>query len=236
MKQNDHDARPAFSVIIPAHNEESLISAALEDLRRFGPEIEIIVVDGSSSDATAHIARQKGAKVVCCPRNRGLQCNAGAREARGGVLVFLYADTRLPDDAVVRLREAFDEPAVKAGVFRLSFDLDHWVLRFYSFCNRFDSVLTRFGDQCIVARRDFFFEIGGFPAWPLFDDSEFLRKARRLTRVRRFPSAIVTSSRKFRQNGMLRQYLHDAWLMVQYLFGASPFDLARKYYSGGGKT
>ena len=95
----------------------------------------------------------------------------------------------------------------------------------------FDSLWTRFGDQCIVVRRSFFDKIARFPQWSLFEDVGFLQKARKITRIHSFPAKVITSAHKFRKNGFIRQQIYNGWLIVQYLMGVSPNKLYKKYYA-----
>lgn len=218
-----------FSVIIPTLNEEQSVAAAIRQVRRLHPSAQIIVVDGGSRDATVAEARALSAQVLCGPCGRGRQCNLGAAQATGSLLLFLHADTRLPDNAFEILRRRFANPAVKIGTFRLSFDHPGLLLSLYAAFARFDSIFTRFGDQCIVVRKSFLQELGGFPEWPLFEDVHLLRMARRRTRIHSFPAAVVTSARRFQQLGAVRTQLLNGWLVALYLLGTSPEVLARKY-------
>ena len=218
-----------FSVIIPTLNEEKLIGACIRHLRQLDPDMEIVVADGRSEDSTPRAARKLGAVVCSAQRGRGQQCNAGAVRASGDVLVFLHADTRLPDDVFVQLRAIFQDEKVNIGVFRLSLDTKHPLLNFYALCNRFDSVLTRFGDQGIVVRSSFFDSIGGFPDWPLYEDVRLLQKARKRTHIHLFPGTVTTSARRFLENGVIKQCCRDIWYLLRYLSGASPYRLAARY-------
>lgn len=220
---------PRFSVIVPALNEAGAITACVSRVRSLCPDAELIVVDGGSTDGTMARAKQAGATVHETAAGRGLQLNAGAALATGDVFVFLHADTRLPEDAFAILQRAFGQQGVQIGTFRLDFDQAHWMFEIYRALSRFDSVLTTFGDQCIVIRASLFERLGGFPEWPLFEDVALLQRARRHTRVQSFPAAVITSGRRFRREGILRQTLRNGWLMLQYLCGVSPQKLAVKY-------
>src|SRR5262249_18424664 len=127
------------------------------------------------------------------------------------------------------LTRFFQDSSVKIGTFRLSFDHPNSWLRFYAFFTRFDSMFTRFGDQCIAVRKSFFEELGGFPDWPLFEDVHFLRTARKKTRIVSFPASVVPSARRFSRIGMIRTQLLNGWLVLQYLLGVSPQKLAAQY-------
>lgn len=218
-----------FSVIMPAINEEDLIPASIQYLKRLHPAVEIIVADGGSSDNTRTAAEQAGALVIQSDAGRGTQCNAGAVAATRDILLFLHADTSLPEKAFPVLQQVFSDPAVQIGTFRLVFDWPHPVLRLYEPFSRVDSIFTRFGDQCITVRRSFFSALGGFPNWPLFEDVALLQKARRITRIHSFPAIAITSARRYRENGVVRQQLFNLWLMLLYLGGVSPDRLAAWY-------
>lgn len=218
-----------ISVIIPALNEAAQITTCIQAVRQIDPTVEVIVADGGSDDNTPRLARAAGAKVVNAPRGRGLQLNAGAALAGGDLLVFLHADTRLPANACTLLQAMFADPQVQIAKFRLSFDDPDWLLALASRLMWFDSLLTSYGDQCMVLRRNLFAALGGFPDWPLFEDVELFRRARAVTRVRVVPAHVVTSARRFRANGIARQLLHDFWLWLQYLVGVSPYEIARQY-------
>lgn len=220
---------PPVSVVIPALDEAARLGATLERARAALPGCELIVADGGSTDATVGLAAARGATIVSAPRGRGRQLVAGAAAARGALLVFLHADTLLPPAAGPVLARAFADPAVKIGTFRLAFDAPGLWYRGFAWCSRFDSVCTRFGDQGIVVRRDFYAALGGFAPWPLFEDVDLLRRARRRTRIHSFPAAVTTSARRFHRGGPVRQQLRNGWLLLRFLAGTSPETLAASY-------
>lgn len=218
-----------FSVIIPTLNEELHIARRIDEVRNFCPDAEVIVADGGSLDRSQEIAREKGASLTVSPKGRGIQCNAGAKIAAGGILLFLHADTKLPSNAFAVLERSFQNEKTQIGTFRLKLDIGPHVLSFVLACNYPDCVFTRFGDQCITMRKSFFEKLEGFPELPYFEDVELLQKARKFTRICLFPATVVTSGRRFKEHGVARQFLFDAWLMIQYFFGISPKLLAKKY-------
>jgi rSAM/selenodomain-associated transferase 2 len=224
-----HARQLTYSVIIPALNEAERIVQTIRSLCAEMGAAETIVVDGGSSDETAALSRREGARVLAAHRGRGIQCNAGARAAAGEILIFLHSDTRLPHGALELLNQYFAHPQVQIGTFRLQFDHPHWLLRFYAAFTRFDSIFTRFGDQAIVVRKSFFQKIGGFPDWPLLEDVHLLRRARRVTKIHSFPARVVTSARRFLKMGIVRCQLLNGWLILQYLLGRSPAQLAAQY-------
>ncbi len=219
-----------FSVIIPALNEAETIGICLSNIRSMGSKLEIIVVDGGSCDATALIAEKSGVKVLHTYPCRGHQCNSGAAVASGNVLIFLHADTILPVGTFDKLTEIFSKSEVQIGNFGIIFDKKHWLLRLFSFLARFDLGLFRFGDQGIAIRKPLFDKLGGFPEWELFEDMALIRKARKRTRIYRFPMSVTTSARRFLRNGVIRQQLINIYYTIQYLLGVPPRRLAEKYY------
>jgi len=138
-------------------------------------------------------------------------------------------DTDLPDDALQLIERRFEDPAVGAACFKLRFDNRHWLLGIYAFFTRFDSLFTTFGDQGIVIRRAFFKELGGFPDWPLFEDVELGRRTRRRSRIVKLLAAVTTSAERFERNGVVRQQLGNAWLILRFLLGATPESLTASY-------
>lgn len=221
---------PELSVIIPALNEAAVLPQTLARVRLALPDARTIVVDGGSTDATPQLAAQGGATVVSSVRGRGAQCRAGAAVATSDWLLFLHADTLLPVRAAAVIAAFQVRPGAQVATFRHRFGDGGQLLNASAWlATRCDSVFTRFGDQGILIRRSFYEALGGFDAWPLFEDVGLLQRARRRTRIHWLPATVETSARRFHARGMLRQRLLNARLMVQYLAGVSPFELAAKY-------
>jgi rSAM/selenodomain-associated transferase 2 len=219
-----------FSVIIPTLNEENHIERQIKHINKLNPETEIIIVDGGSQDATMKIAKQNGTKVIHTRPGRGTQQRAGGKIARNDILLFLHADTRLPDNVFTLIKQNFSDPTCIIATFRISFYPQHNLLKIISLFSRYDTPFTRFGDQCIVIRRDFYTHIGGFPEWKLFEDINLLEKARKYTQINSIPSQVVTSSRRFQKNGVLKQLLWNTWLILLYYLGRDPEKLAEMYH------
>ena len=218
-----------YSVIIPVHNEADLIVPAISYLKTLHQNLEIIVVDGQSTDDTASLAAAAGVQVVDAPKSRGVQCNLGRIAATGDILFFIHVDTRIPLDAFTQIEQTFAEKEVNIATFRMRFDQDHFWLNIYSHFTQYDSIWTRFGDQCIVVRKKFFDQLRGFPDWPLFEDVRFLEKARQMSKIHSLPGPAVTSARRFKKNGILYNQIRNALLLIQYQCGVSVHKLAEQY-------
>ncbi|NOT59236.1 MAG: glycosyltransferase family 2 protein [Acidobacteria bacterium] len=216
-----------LSIIIPALNE----AVALTRLALSLPPAEIIVADGGSVDETMPMAMNFGWQVVMAPRGRGTQMNAGARIARGEVLLFLHADTRLPRHAETLIEKALADATVCGGNFSLQFDGDTraaacltWLypfLRWGGMC---------YGDSAIFIRRTAFEALGGYRDFPLFEDVDLFRRMKRHGKFVRLAAQAVTSSRRF-EGRFLRTFAQWSCLQVLYWFGVSPHRLAQFYRS-----
>ena len=217
--------------MIPALNEAEHIAATLASVAR-QTGAEVIVVDGGSTDGTAEIARDALASsaVVTAERGRARQMNAGAAHATGGVLVFLHADTQLPDGALRMIREALRDAACAGGCFRTTFDdtqsvwMRLWQARMWMGWHRF-----AFGDRALFVRRTVFEAVGGFPDQPIFEDLDLVRAVRRHGHFRFLDAAVVTSARRYRRHGALRQQLRNVGLWLGWNAGVSPARLKRFY-------
>lgn len=221
--------RHKFSVIIPTYNAAEHIGKCLRSLRHSSNAVEIVVCDGGSTDTTVQIARELGAAVVQGPKGRGVQLNQGLKHATGDVLVFLHADSLVTGDFFAVLEDHFRNERLRIAKCRLAFDRAGWLLSLYARVARVDSLWTSFGDQGIVIRKDFFDELGRFPDWPLLEDVALFRKARNRTRILTLPVKVTTSAERFVRNGLIRQQLFNAGIILKYLRGVPPRDLAVEY-------
>lgn len=218
------------SVVIPALNEAVMLPQTLGRIRAVLPHAAVVVADAGSTDRTARVATEFGAATVSAPRGRGPQCRAGAQITSSAWLLFLHADTLLPLDAASVIARFQAQPNAQIATFRHRFTDGGFLLNASAWlATRVDSVFTRFGDQGILIRRSFYDSIGGFDAWPLFEDVALLQRARKSTRIHWLPATVETSARRFRARGVLRQRLLNARLMIQYLAGVSPVELAARY-------
>jgi rSAM/selenodomain-associated transferase 2 len=222
-----------ISVVIPVLDEAANLARLLPELRRACPGAEIIVVDGGSRDGTADVARgQAGVQLLEGARGRARQMNAGARQAGGDVLLFLHADTSLPDGAPVAIAAALADPAVVGGRFDVRFDSRRRVLRivawFMNARSRATSICT--GDQAIFVRRADFEAVGSYPDVPLMEDIELCRRLKACGRLAALRARVTTSARKWEREGPLRTIGLMWALRLLYFCGVAPARLYRWYY------
>ena len=227
---------PQLSVIIPALDEARIIGAALDAAARVRGRLETIVVDGGSADATAEVARGRGARVVTSRRGRGAQMHAGALAARGEVFWFLHADTLAPPDAAERIAEALRDPRAVAGNFRVRFDGTRRAARFLTWLYpRLRLLGLAYGDSGYFVRRAAYERAGGFKPFPIFEDLDLLRALWRQGRFVQADSFVVTSSRRFEGRSFALTFARWSLLQTLYWLGVSPHRLARLYRHVRGK-
>lgn len=218
-----------LSIILPVLNEAPLIAARLGDLRRDMPGAEVIVVDGGSRDATVEIARPLADRLIRSAPGRAAQMNAGAAAGAGGVLMFLHADTRLPEGAAHLVVEGLRATRRAWGRFDVRIEgrrrLLPVVAAMMNLRSRLTGVAT--GDQAIFVTRQAFEAVGGFPEIPLMEDVALSKRLRRLGWPLCLRARVVTSGRRWDANGVLRTIVIMWGLRLGYVLGAPPAVLAR---------
>lgn len=222
--------RQTLSVIIPVLNEAGNMRPLLESLQRT-PEVEVIVVDGGSTDGTKAIAQSFGVRVLTAAPPRSHQMNAGAAAAAGGMLLFLHADTRLPKSFLPLVHQTLDQPDVVAGAFELGIQGDKWGLRWVEWGVRWRSRFLQqpYGDQALFLRAEALREVGGFAEIPLLEDVDLVRRLKQRGRVAIAPARVLTSGRRWDKLGILHTTLLNQFILIAYRFGISPHRLARWY-------
>lgn len=226
-------AAKRLSVIIPALNEIggiAAILAAIQPLRAAGHEV--IVVDGGSHDETVSLAAPLADRIILCERGRSRQMNAGALQASGDILLFLHADTRLPDAAAHLVSSGLAHSGKSWGRFNVRLSgcqpLLRIVERMMNLRSRLTGIAT--GDQAIFVRREAFLAAGGFSDIPLMEDIVLSRSLKRtFGRPLCLSTPVTTSSRRWEENGILRTILLMWWLRLAYFFGVSPGRLIQHY-------
>jgi rSAM/selenodomain-associated transferase 2 len=220
-----------LSIIMPVLNEAARVEKALAALSPYRKRnVEIIVVDGGSRDDTPELAYPFADRVVAAPRGRALQMNAGAAIARGDVLLFLHADTRLPDDADRMVLESLARSELAWGRFDVCFDsggVFSLIAAAMNARSRLTGIAT--GDQAMFVRRTVFEARGGFPPIALMEDVALSARLKDAGRPLCLHARVTASARRWQAQGILCTVLLMWRLRLSYFFGADPAKLARIY-------
>jgi rSAM/selenodomain-associated transferase 2 len=233
---HEHGGEPAglpVSIVVPVLNEAAGITAALARLRGDFPGCELVAADGGSSDGTAELAAAL-ARVVRSEPGRAAQMNAGARHARGEVLWFIHADTRVDPGSLGQITEALADPDTVGGGLTLRFDQSSFALRYVAWTSnlRARHLHWVFGDQAMFIRRSVFDALGGFPGLPLMEDLEMSRRLHRRGRLALLPATATTSARRFTEHGTWRTLAFMQYLKLLYFAGADPQRIGDRYRAG----
>lgn len=221
----------ALSIIVPVLNEATRLDACLSRLMTLGDDgakVETIVVDGGSRDGSQQIAAKYPCRLLNSSAGRAAQMNAGAARACGDTLLFLHADSHLPEPAGLARLARTDW-----GFFRVALGGRGADLRLIERAINLRTGATRIagGDQGLFFKREFFDLLGGFPPIPLMEDIAICKLARRRAAPRIIGSPMTTSSRRWRERGVLRTVVLMWWLRFAYWLGVDPGRLHRLYYS-----
>jgi len=220
-----------LSIIIPTLNEEENLPVILKKLQSFRDHNhEVIVVDGGSNDNTVALARIGVDTVITSKPGRAVQMNSAAAVATGDVFLFLHADTVLPEDTADLISSLTGESywgyfSIRLSSQKLIFRLIEW---FVNFRSRWSSIAT--GDQAIFIERKLFNSIGGFPEILLMEDIAISRILKNTLSPVRFRSKVLTSSRRWEENGVVLTVLLMWKLRLFYFFGVSPEKLSQMYH------
>ncbi|MFI5367340.1 MAG: TIGR04283 family arsenosugar biosynthesis glycosyltransferase [Candidatus Binatia bacterium] len=219
-----------ISVIVPTLNEESVLAATLQRARQPGVH-EIIVVDGGSTDTTRAIAVALADQVCSAPRGRAVQMNTGAARATGDILLFLHADTWLPENFAQLVSTACAAPAVVGGRFDVTLEPSSPLLWLTGELINLRSRLSRIatGDQAIFIRRAVFETLGGYADMPLMEDLELSRRMKHAGGIACLRDRVTTSARRWQKDGVVRTILLMWTLRALYACGVSPERLAQVY-------
>jgi len=219
-----------ISIIIPTRNEADSIGRLLPELLAV-PGVELLVVDGGSTDNTVDIAKSLGAQVLSSPPGKAKQMNAGAEAAHGNILLFLHCDTKLAPGFVVQIEAALNQPEISAGAFQLSIDSKGFGLRVIEWLVNFRSKILQmpYGDQGIFVTTDMFFSVGEFPPQPIMEDFELMRRLRGRGKIKILPLHATTSARRWKKLGIMRTTVINQAIILGYLLGVNPEKLAGWY-------
>lgn len=217
-----------LSVVLPTLNEAANVGDLIERLS-YAPGVdELVVADGGSTDGTPELVRSSAVWLTRSGAGRGVQLNAGAREALGDVLLFLHADIVPPPDVTLQIREAIEAGSI-GGNFRLSYQgggfLGRWLEALAPFYRRLGRY---YGDSGIFIRRDAYERVGGFPEIPVIEDVVFVRKMERAGETAYLPGPMVSSPRRW-EGRPLRTLLLWGFMQAAFVLGTSPWRLATFY-------
>lgn len=224
------DMVPSLAVIIPCLNEEDNLRELLPQICSKA-DVEVIVVDGGSSDGSRVVAEGFDCRVVESPKGRGKQMNRGAGVARSPNLLFLHGDTRLPGNFPYLVRSALQQEDVAGGAFSLATDEDSFGLRLVCGGANLRSRLFKlpYGDQAIFTGRAHFEAIGGYPEMEIMEDYVFVKTLGRRGKIVILEEKAVTSARRWLNVGILRTTLINQLMILGYKFGFAPKKLAQLY-------
>lgn len=232
-----------FSIIIPALHEQEQINSVIENVRNqyYEGVCEIIVVDGDPAGSTISAIEISEIITKTAPRGRGKQMNIGADAAKGEVLIFLHADTRLPNDALEKINQVLLDERFVGGAFDLGIDSNRLFLKYIAARASLRSRLNRipYGDQVIFIRKDYFNKIGGFKEIPLMEDVDLMRRIKKdRKKIYILPYKAMTSARRWERDGALYTTLRNQLFIALFYLGVSPSRLAKYYWrhSNGSKS
>ncbi len=234
------------SIIIPALNESSSLSSTLRHLTLLDPPaLEVLVVDGGSHDQTVAIAQAAGVQVLSSPCGRSTQMNCGAEVARGEILCFLHADTRIPEDAIAVMEQTLADPKIAGGGFisvmagpqttRWGISLHNYLKTYYApllFRPHlfFRGLRLLFGDQVMFCRRADFWECGGFsPALPIMEDGDLCLRLVQKGRICQVNRIVQSSDRRVAHWGAWKATAIYLYIGVLWGMGVSATYLKRFY-------
>lgn len=216
-----------ISVVITALNEVENIGTLLERLKHMPGVYEVIVSDGGSDDGTIDLVHPP-VRLVLSEPGRGIQLNAGARTAKGDILLFLHADVLPPYDAAAQIEGATQQGYV-GGNFRLRYPGGGWLGRWLEIWGPIQRKVGRYyGDSGLFIRRDAYERIGGFPEIPVMEDVVFVQKMERTGRTAFLPGPVISSPRRW-EGKPVRTMLLWAFMQILFKLGVKPHRLARFY-------
>lgn len=221
--------KPYISVIIPTFNESGNIKTAIDSAKYI--DTEIIVVDGGSIDDTVEKARESGAHVITGPKGRARQQNFGAKRALGKVLLFLHADTLLPEDYTSYVFDALMDKRVAAGAFKFKTDYSHPFMTLVELGANIRSKFFNlpYGDQALFLYKTTFNLMDGFPDVAIAEDLYITKKLSSAGKIVIVPIPIVTSGRRWKKRGPIRTWLINTIILAGCKLGISPKKLKSLY-------
>nr|WP_319493228.1 TIGR04283 family arsenosugar biosynthesis glycosyltransferase [uncultured Desulfobacter sp.] len=228
---------PVISVIIPVYREADCINRTIDKLKSSVSQmlwaIEIIVVDGEPEKSTLQAIKDPDIIKRASPAGRGVQMNHGARAATADLLLFLHADTVLPENALKTILDISRDKGVTAGAFDLAIGDAHPAFRIIEKGATLRSRITRipFGDQAIFFKSECFWALGGYKSIALMEDVDIMLRLRKKGyKIRFISDPVVTSARRWKKEGMIYTTFRNWMLQLLFYFGVSPEKLKAYYH------
>lgn len=225
-------AQSQLAIVVPMLNEAANLPALLAHLQPYQQSgCEIVLVDGGSQDSSVEIARCAGFCVIASAAGRARQMNAGAQATQADVLLFLHADTRLPEAADTLILQALAHPKKQWGRFDVSISGQAAMLRVVAVMMNWRSRLSGIatGDQALFMRRSAFDAVGGFADQPLMEDIDICTALKKISLPACLRERVQTSGRRWETRGVGRTILLMWRLRWDYWRGASAAEIARRY-------
>lgn len=226
---------PKISIVIPVYNEAEIIESQISHLRNleYDGKYEILIVDGHKSNTTIKkLSPTKKMLLISSAQGRGLQMNRGAREATGEILLFLHADTFLPESGLIDIAHSFSNCDIAGGCFKLGINSSIILLKIIELFANIRTHLIRipYGDQAIFVKSDVFEKLDGYEEIPLMEDVELMRSLRRNGyQIHPIDKRVHTSPRRWLDQGIIFCTLRNWLIITLYNFGVSPEKL-KEYY------
>lgn len=221
--------KPIISIIIPTLNEEKEILKTINSAK--SDNVEMLICDGGSTDKTLDICKNAGLKVIKCKKGRAFQQNSGADVAESNILMFLHADTLLPENYLVEVLFLLAKENVAGGAFR--FDMNH-EYRFRKIVRalanlRSSSFKMPYGDQALFMMKNTFQSVGRFPEIPIMEDYALVKKLKKKGKIILSQKSVITSARRWIKNGYLKTTFINQIMILGYHLGISYEKLQKTY-------
>jgi len=222
-----------LSIIIPCLNEEKGIQLFLSRLQCIRAQCELILVDGGSDDNSVDIAQPLVDHLIHCAPGRAIQMNVGAEVASSPILLFLHADTFLPDDAMAQILLAHSK-GYRWGRFDISLMGQHGLLPVISYFMNTRTAITGIvtGDQALFVDKALFQQVGSYPNIAIMEDIALSKNLKKQRLPYRVLSRVDSSARRWEQFGVYKTICLMWWLRLQYFLGVDPEELAEQYQRG----
>ena len=222
-----------ISIIIPTINEANNLPLLLSDLSLIQKEGEILIIDCGSEDRTLDIANIYGAKIYKSKeKNRGLQLDIGAKNSIGEWLIFLHADSRLPNDWLIKIKSVLKGDKNSIYYFKLKINDKKMIYKVLEILVNFRSQFFKqpYGDQGLIIHKSNYLKNNGFRKIPLMEDIDFLRRLKNKNDLKQLNLPIFTSSRKWERTNIFLQAFRNWNFRRRWLKGESTKSIYCDYY------